>query len=189
VGLHRRITLAAVLALHIALAAVLLRSSRTIRIENARDMVSTLILLPPERLQRSATTPWNGPGLRARLQTLAPVEIESGSITLPGELGPSVDWIAEARAVAAQPIALKAATSARAEAPSPPILSAPAHVAGEQYRDAEGDSIVWLTARCYLIAPAPELGAPNALARAALPRTVCPADSEAAHGDLFKALR
>jgi hypothetical protein len=188
VDLHRRITLAAVLGLHIALAVVLLRASRTTRIENDRGIAATLILLPSVRLQQSVAAPWSGPRVRALLLQVEPIEIESGSITLPRDIAPSIDWMGEARKVAAQSAPLRVVTRELAETQQMGIFPAPAHVAGEQYRDAEGESIVWLTSNCYMISPAPELGGPNALAHAAMPRTICPGGSETANGDLFKVL-
>ena len=185
---HRRITFAAVLALHIVLAALLLHSSRTILIGNDREIVSTLILLPQQWPPRPAPSRLSGQRVRTLLQKVEPVEIQSGSITLPGDAAPPINWITEAREVAAaQPEQLKAAATVKPAARATEISHTPAHVAGEQY-NAQGEAIVWINRDCYLVSPPPEIGAPNALAHVAMTRTVCPGGSEAAPGELFKSL-
>jgi hypothetical protein len=64
----------------------------------------------------------------------------------------------------------------------------PAHHAGEEYKTITGDSIVWISDKCYVKSAAPMLGVADIFARGMLSTTVCPGSSGAARGDLFEAL-
>ncbi|MGH8267530.1 MAG: hypothetical protein ACRETS_09440 [Steroidobacteraceae bacterium] len=97
----------------------------------------------------------------------------------------SIDWVAQARRAAA---AVTSARSFREFSRNPRsdfgqevLHSSPAHEAGEQYRLEDGEWIVWVSARCYIVSE-PALGLPGLL-----PNTVCQGDSQP-RGDLFKDL-
>jgi hypothetical protein len=65
---------------------------------------------------------------------------------------------------------------------------APAHHAGESYRDELGATIVWVSDKCYIESDPPLPGTPPALQGARVTRTVCPGISNEPRGDLFKDL-
>jgi len=102
----------------------------------------------------------------------------------------TVDWAAEARRAAA---ALTSPPQLREFGRIPQIDSeigphtAPAHVAGEQYRDEDGTWIVWVGPHCFIVSELPPLGLPDILARSLPTRRGCEGAQES-RGDLFKDL-
>jgi hypothetical protein len=186
---------AAVVALHaflvIALTVILRHPTQS---SSAANFVSTLIFLstpvPPV-----ASTEQRRPQVANEVHALAPVEPPAVTpppqIRFPSDVDTSIDWSAEAqRAAAAATIAPNAREFGRPAWAGPEQglpHSAPAHMAGDQYRDQEGQWIAWVSDRCYLVSGVPPLGLPDVLARSIPTRTVCQGDS-APRGDLFKDL-
>jgi len=102
---------------------------------------------------------------------------------------PVVDWAAEAQregtAITDPPKAREFGQITHADAEGKALQSAPARHAGEQYRDELGQSIVWVSDRCYLVSESAPLGVPHG----SIPTmTICVGDSGQSRGDLFKDL-
>ncbi|MBS0580151.1 MAG: hypothetical protein JSR36_12930 [Proteobacteria bacterium] len=182
----RGVALGGVVLLHAGLVVVIgasLRHSR--RSAPAADVVTTVIYLP---VPAAHTAPSGDAG--ASLPAL--VVPRSTAITLPLPAAPAapapIDWDAAARraaaaaAVTARPLDHNPAVAA-APRPSGPAVAV--HQAGEQYREPDGSTQVWVSDRCYLITPAPLPGTPDVIARAVPTRTVCTGGSR---GDLFRDL-
>jgi hypothetical protein len=103
----------------------------------------------------------------------------------------AIDWAGEAqREGASSPgpnpaIRFGETPHASGEHPSSQIITTQTHQPGEQYRDALGNSVVWINDRCYLVSESALFGVP----KNSIPtRTVCQGDSGEARGDLFKSL-
>jgi hypothetical protein len=152
--------------------------------------VGTLILLslpvpPDRRLKRDASE-------TAPIEPLALPPIPPPDIQLPDDAHTSIDWLAEARRAAGVATAAPRTRSfgQMPKAPSwlGPSRSSPAHRAGEQYRLETGESVVWVSDRCYIVSEPPPLGMPDVLARSLGTRTVCQALPGPREGELFKDL-
>jgi len=191
-GLGRGIAFAAVVALHAGLV-ILTVSLRTPTSPSSTEFVSALIFLTaPPPPPASSNRP--RPPLAVEASPVVPLEPPTAVpplIGFPLSEDTVIDWAAEARRAAA---GMTAPQKFRefGRTPSPgsgqgPRRSAPAHEAGEQYRDEFGEWIVWVSDRCYLVSDTPALGLPQVLARSIPSRTVCQADSEP-RSDLFKDL-
>jgi hypothetical protein len=184
----RYATLLVVLMFHAAVLAALLIGSGTLGLPASRvDTVQLLYLAPvtfpkvrsDDPLPRRTTgrtavsiTP-PVPASPTTSETSAPAASSVGS-------GSGVDWTLEARrALNAfeihqhQPAVNKSVSTQPEEDnwwPRGP------HHAGERFKTADGDWIVWIDANCYQVAsPGPSIYAPGAT----LPRTVCRSDSTA----------
>jgi hypothetical protein len=183
----------AVLVTHVAIVSVVILTSR-IRYSQlpARDFVSTWIPLSTAPAPKFSTPK---PLSRTPSFTIDPIQIEPPKIeSLPSpavETGRAVDWTMEAqRAVTAQSSAPKTrelGAHPRADSHREQQYPPAAHQAGEEYRDAYGDTVVWLNDRCYVVSESPALGAPDVLARSQPTHTVC-VDPSAPEGELFKSL-
>jgi hypothetical protein len=192
--------LVVVAALHFVLVTVLIAASRIrLRTPAAQSVTTTMVSLPraPERL-----TP--GPTFQPHLA--APVPLASlvpapPSIAYPpaDNVPPqAIDWHSEAQNAAAAITGSKGAPSVpsatedrrkTASSTGPrPWFPPPAHHRGEAYKTITGESIVWISDKCYVSSPAPKLGMAQILTRGMLTTTVCPRTSGNAHGDLFEAL-
>jgi hypothetical protein len=185
---HRYAAFVGVALFHFALVGTLLRLSQTTRHAVDEEIASSLILLPsvPARPVRSPL----GPLGDAHLQRLVPRAFEPESITYPSGITPPADWNTQATEVAAD-LARRispAHSGSATPAGSRSIFPAPEHHTAEQYRSVDGESIVWVSDRCYIDSPPSDPALPGAFAHATLTRTVCPEDSKAARGDLFEAL-
>jgi hypothetical protein len=183
--------LAATLALHVAAVIMLVAAfHREARAPSTTAFVSTLIVLPPpvrseppERALRMSSNDALVPLHRAEPPPLVPLPIT------PARDAGTIDWSGQGRAAAAdqaegmtgREINPRNADDGASAAPPP----AHAHTKGEQYRTDTGDSIVWISDRCYVISENPPPGTPQAVARSRPTRTVCPRDSSEARGDLF----
>ena len=189
-GLSRYVALFAVLALHLAILAALL-ASRTRVISLAADNPVQLLYLPPAsipKIRYENSRPRSLKG-NTEIALVAPVLDSTSPAPSPAAAaengsGAGVDWKAEARrAVQAFEI--------RSHAPeaSDLMTGSPAedwwwprtrHNAGDQYKTASGDWIVWISSSCYQIAVAgPSAFAPGAR----LPQTLCPGDSGTPRGE------
>ena len=187
--------LAVTIALHVGAVIVLFAAfHRDTHLPSSVAFVSTLILLPaatrrPETPERSKSS------VKERLAPLRPIEpppFEPGPITPSFGDGAAIDWIGEGReAVAFEAQKMTghesgAGTADDGKRNTPE--SGRAHTAGEQYRTDTGDSIVWISDRCYVISENVPPGTPQSVARSKPSRTVCPGESREARGDLFKDL-
>jgi len=188
-GLHRSAVLLAVLALHIALIAAILGASRTLSLPAAAHSVELLYLAPapppkadssvflPRRLNAANPNTIAAPDLDS-LAMPPSASLSYGSAPGPGGRGSGVDWAAEAhRAIQAfeirghQPKNGASVSGLPGEEHWWPRTR---HHAGEQFKTAKGDWIVWIDADCYQVATSgPSLFAPGAT----LPQTICLSES------------
>ena len=186
-GPRRYATLLAVLVVHLAVLAALWSESRTLSTTELANQSVELMYLPPakmpkvraenslpRRLSADTAIPIAPPILDST--NIAPSPAASGS----NGNGTGVDWRAEARR-AVQAFEIRSHRP-RSEYSMPGSAAEDnwwprgRHFAGEQYRTAGGDWIVWLNANCYQVASA---GA-NPYAPGALqPQTICPNKSDA----------
>jgi len=188
--MRRGAVLAAVIAVHVLLAAILIVALRTSTRPSAADFVTTLIIMSPPEPPAPPFTPRRPPSFRRSAPVIPaePPAAPPSAITLPNTPGTSIDWGEEAQraaAAVAQPRTYRefghtfkgdAVTRRR-----------PAHEAGEQYRLDDGEWVVWVSDRCYIVSGLPPLGLPDVLARSIPTRTVCQ-DNSPPPGELFKEL-
>jgi hypothetical protein len=192
-GLPRYMTLLIVLALHMALLAVLVMASRTQNISaSTSNSIELLFIAPatlpkirsensrPQHLSGDTAISVALPVLDSTSLSPSPSPIASGSNG--NESG--INWAAEARrAIQAFDIRNHQGPSSRAISGSPAEDNwwpRAQHRAGDQFKTANGDWIVWINPRCYQVASA----APPAYAiGATLPQTVCPHESGPPHGN------
>ena len=193
-GLRRGIAFAAVVALHAGLVITLTVAFRTATSPSASTEFITALIFLSAPLPPVASSNRRRPQVANETSPVAPVEPPTALppvISLPLGADTAIDWAAEARRAAA---GVTGAHNFREFGRNPnvafgqgPAHSGPAHQAGEQYRDAFGEWIVWISDRCYLVSDTPTLGLPQVLARSIPTRTVCQGDSEP-RSDLFKDL-
>lgn len=193
--LRRFTVLVVITALHFALVTLLVFGSR-IRLRSPVAQTVTTTMVP---LRRTPEPPAPGPASKlsvAPLVSFAPVVPEPPSIAYPPANEPqNIDWQAEAHKAAAAITGSKEAPSesedrrktSSSHGPRP-WFPPPAHHAGEQYTTITGDTIVWVSDKCYVESFAPIAGLPELFARQMLTTTVCPRTSGTARGDLFEAL-
>ena len=181
-GLSRYVTLCVVLALHLAFFAALMLNSRLPGVDSSMNAPVELLYLPPARFPKIRAE--NARPTRIKGDTVAPMEPlllgSTGSAQAPATAasdgsGSGVDWKAEARrAVQAFEIRNHAPESTNSLSGSPAEdwwWPRSRHNAGDQYKTASGDWIVWINSSCYQIAVAGGSAyAPGAM----LPQTVCP---------------
>jgi hypothetical protein len=170
-----------VLALHLALVAALLMASATSKLSISSEHSVQLLYLPPVNLPKVRSEnprPRKLPG-NASIPLATPV-LDSLSLSIgpapassPVGSGSGVDWAAEARrALHAfeirnhQPQVNRSISTTPGEDNWWPHAQ---HYAGEQFKTANGDWIVWINASCYQVAGS----GPSPYALGALPRTVC----------------
>jgi hypothetical protein len=183
-GLSRYVTLLLVLALHVAVLAALIMARETRSISLAENDPVELLFVPPPtipKIRSESFRPKSLSGYQAiamempALDSISPSPPSAHASASEGN-GWGVDWKAEARR------ALQAYEIRKRQPPSSATLSSPAddnwwprsrHHAGDQYKTAAGDWVVWINANCYQIASA------AAYALGALqPKTVCPDQSK-----------
>jgi hypothetical protein len=162
-GLQRYGTLVAVVALHLAVLAALLMfpRDRTTFAESANQPVE-LLYLPPARIPKIRFEDSRPRRLRGDTAIwIAPPAVDTASLTpSPGsaategnDLG--VDWKAEARrAVQAYEIRTRhpVNTSLSGSPAEENWWPRTRHRAGDQYKTASGDWIVWISSSCYQVA-------------------------------------
>jgi hypothetical protein len=188
--LRRAVAIVIVFTIH-AVGLLLLVEFRTKNsAPGANDFTSTLILLPanppptaPADKRQSPLVNMSIQPVPLNLPTLESVE------SPPDTPGPVVDWAAEAQregtAITDPPKARVFGRIIHPDAEGKALPSTPAHHAGEQYRDPFGQSIVWVSGRCYLVSESAPLGMPQG----SIPtKTICAGDSGESRGDLFKDL-
>ena len=190
-GRSRYVTLFVVLALHLAIVAALLLTSRPGEIAVSENYPVELVYIPPASAPRILAE--NAHPKRLKGDTAISIEP-----LMLGSLGPSqapsaaasngdgsgVDWKAEARR------AVQAYEIRNHEPESDDLVSgSPAeeqwwprsrHNAGDQYKTANGDWIVWINSSCYQVAVA---GASPYAPGAAGPQTVCTGPPDMPRGE------
>jgi hypothetical protein len=165
--------------------------------ESIEDFSMTMILFPLTNPRAAARVSAPVPVARhagnrrlAASQPIATPDTSTAPVVPPEDSGKSIDWNLEMQHAAASvlqaPKTRKFGMPRRSEVEAP-RRDQPAHYAGESYRDVFGDSIVWTSASCYVISPAPELGEPTVFARARLTRVGC-IRQETSEEDRFKDL-
>jgi hypothetical protein len=181
---QRGVALGAIILVHAGVIAALAVAQRSRRPERTQDFVSTAIFLT------SATRPPPTPNMPASpALAVKPTTITMPMPDLPGPQG-GVDWADAAHVAATQ---VTAASQARAFGHNPAsdavaARAGPEHHAGEQYVEADGSRVVWVSDRCYVTSSPPPLGTADVIARAIPTRTVCKGDPGWSRGDLFKDL-
>ncbi len=178
---HRRyVILALVVVAHVTLLAALLSMPHTEPDVGAAASPLKLLYLPPP--PAATIRPTNFRPRRLGLDTLVSI-----APPVPGSLdmapassgalgnGAGVDWQAEARR-AVQAFEIRNNKDTNSPAPSRVTIVDEwwpwsQHHAGEEYKTAGGDWIVWINSSCYQIARAKS---PDAGLGTALPETVCP---------------
>jgi hypothetical protein len=188
--LPRYLTLLAVLALHLALVAVLLTAFGSQNIPLAANQPVELLYIPPAIVPKIRADTSPARRLRGDMSiSIAPPVLDADAPAAPpGSAsegsGSGVNWAAEARrAVQAFEIRKhqppRNTTVSRSPAEENWWPQSP-HRAGDQYKTASGDWIVWINAGCYQVARASaNVNAPGAL----LPQTFCPGDPSSPRGD------
>lgn len=191
-GASRLIALFVVLALHFAVLALLVMASRKQRYGVPAEQAIELVYLRPLTVPQVRADA-NRPRLKTDIAMartdisipLAPPVASSsptpGSSSMPGG-GSAVNWAAEAhRAIKAFEI--------RRDQPQDPAQSVAStwdewwphqHHAGDQYKTASGDWIVWISTDCYQIAVA---HSNPAAVNISTPQTVCPQKGASPRGD------
>jgi hypothetical protein len=180
-GLRRYATVVAVLGLHAAFLALMLMASHARTNMAAAAQPVELLFLPPAkkpeiRLQSSRPQRLSG----VTLPSIGPPDLDSSAASVPAPgtdgSGSSVDWKAEARrAVQAFEIRKHQPPANRSVSGSPGddiLWPRVQHHAGDQYKTANGDWIVWINSSCYQAAGA----ASSVSALEPLRRTICPDD-------------
>jgi hypothetical protein len=185
--LPKYLTLIAVLGLHAALLAMLIMGSRASILQvstNPPIEVMVISPAPPPKVRAENSRP--------RLSGIAAISIAAPAIGSDSSApasgsdggGSGVNWAAEARrAVRAfdirnhQPPVRDALSSSPAEDNWWPHTQ---HHAGDQYKIANGDWIVWINASCYQVASAGPVAYAN---DPQLPRTNCPGKTTAPTGN------
>ena len=187
-GLPRFLTLIVVLILHMALLALFIVGSRASMLLESTNPPIELMVISPATLPkiRAENSP---PRLRGDTSiSIAAPTLDSYSMSPSGSgshgSGSGVNWAAEAR---------RAVRAFDIRSHQPPmhdsLSSSPAddngwprtpHHAGEQYKIANGDWIVWINASCYQVASS---GSPANTLDSTLPQTICPGKPGAAAGN------
>jgi len=179
-GLPRYATLLVVLMLHLAVVAALLMTSQTRSLHTSTANSVQLLFLPRVNLPKVRSENARPHGLSGDMPIpIAPPVLDSlsssmspASASSSAGRGSGVDWAAEARR------ALRAYEIRRHNPSSEYLISTnpaednwwPQHHAGDQYKTANGDWVVWINANCYQVASSD----PCAYALGALlPQTIC----------------
>jgi hypothetical protein len=190
----RAVVLGVIVAAHAGvLLVVSIALDRRQRQSSPAGPVSTLIVFtvpirataPPE--QRPGRNVESAPIEPLTLPAISPPDIE-----LRGEAHAPIDWLAEAGRAAEAATTAPHTRSFGGIPPAPswlgPTRPGPAHYAGEQYRLDTGESVVWVSDRCYIISEPAPLGMPDVLVRSRGTQMACLAPSGPPAGELFKDL-
>jgi hypothetical protein len=180
-GLSRYVTLLVVVTLHVILIAALMMTPRTSSLSTSTDYSVELLFLRPVNFPKVRSE--NARPRRLSGDTAVPIappilgEVPSPSLSLrPASSsdggGFGVDWAAEAR---------RALQAFEIRNYQPPISNSISrrpweendwpqvqHQAGDRFRTANGDWMVWINASCY------ELASSGPKSYALLPQTICP---------------
>ena len=175
--LSRSVILFVVLTLHLAMLALLATASRANGPATLAEHAVELLYLPPEnipKIRSENARPRHFSGGTAI--TVAAPALDSSWLSAPSSSpssgnGSGIDWPAEARrAVQAFDIRNHRAPQDEPDSGGPAEENWwPRHHAGEQFKTANGDWIVWVNESCYRVASSGAL-----MPGAGLPPTVCP---------------
>ena len=188
--LRQGIVFVTVLMVHVSFIAVAMRTRYSQ--PPVRDVVSTWIVLPTAPFPKTSNPQ---PLTHAPASMINPIPIElpnTESVPIPPtDAGRAIDWTAEAERAAAAlsnaPKPREFGSFPRADSQEKPVHPTPAHHAGEQYRDPYGNTVVWVSDRCYVVSERAALGMPGVLAQSRPTHTVC-VDPRGPEGELFKDL-
>jgi len=190
----RYLAITAVLALHVALIAAILVSSRFRHILASSNLPLEITFLPKEDkpFVRPPPTHQVPKKIRGIPPTVSPaahaLELAQPS---PTPSAPNVDWVREAEAVAATKARENYARGQTGSTVSPPTKSAfaspPAHHAGDEFTTASGERAVYVSENCYQVASSFSYS-PNAMNNGMAVQTYCNGASNAPRGDLFDEL-
>jgi hypothetical protein len=182
-GLQRWFTLGVVMALHLALFAALMLAPPTRQFSSSAEQPIELLSLPPANIPKIRANNFRPQSLSGDTAiSIAPPAPDAVSPLLSPSAsaadgnGTGVDWNAEARrAVQAFEIRTRYPPNDNTIPVSPAEENWwPRRHAGNQFKTASGDWIVWINSSCYQVATnaanAPALGA-------MLPPTICIRDS------------
>jgi hypothetical protein len=182
-GAQRTVTLAVVVAVHLAVLALLLTASYARRPFAPIDDPVEVMFFPPTKVPK------------VRFENARPQHVNADTaitVTLPGLTAPSlsppssgtdgngsaVNWVAEAHR------AVQAVEIRRNHPPNTPISSSwtdwwpGEHHAGDRYKTESGDWIVWISASCYQVAR----WGPGASFGSTPSQTVCPRQPDRSRG-------
>ena len=181
-----------VLALHAGLFVILALALRTPsrQTPHSAEFITTLITLPSPPIP-AINRP--RPAIPNESASISPAQLRSAlPPQAPSASGAPVDWADEAERAARAAIAVPP-TRSFGEMPQAPdwirsLPSSPRHYAGEQYRLGTGESVVWVSDRCFIVSEPAPLGTPDVFARSLITRTVCPTPPGPREGELFKDL-
>jgi hypothetical protein len=183
-----------VLALHVTVIALLIASSKTVRLWVPTAILIEVVSLPPATAQRVRTITAPSPPLemtRVTPSVDATLSLSPQLVPAVGTFGIPIDWADQVRTVADSVVA-NADTRESVLAPNPTPQKSifpepPAHHAGEQHRLDTGEWIVFISDNCYQISSAiPTV--PTALGNGLGPSTFCIDNSNTPRGDLFDQL-
>jgi hypothetical protein len=173
----RSVILFLVLTLHLAMLVLLATASRARGPATLAEHAVELLYLPPEALPKIRSENARPRRLSGGTAvTVAPPALDSSWVSAPSSSpssgnGSGIDWPAEARrAVQAFDIRNHRAPNDEPDSGGPAEENWwPRHHAGEQFKTANGDWVVWINESCYRVASS-GANVPGA----ALPPTVCP---------------
>jgi len=181
--LSRSVILFVVLTLHLAVLALFATAARTGGPATLAEHAVELLYLPPEiipKIRSENARPRHLSGGTAI--TVAPPALDSSWLSAPSSSpssgnGSGIDWPAEARrAVQAFDIRNHRAPQDEPDSGGPAEEHWwPRHRAGEQFKTANGDWIVWVNESCYRVASSGAY-----VPGATLPPTVCPGKTSTA---------
>ena len=183
-----------VLALHVITIAVLIASSKSLRLSVPTMAPIEIIFLPPVTAQRVRTDTSPSPPLektRVTPSVDATLALSPELVPAVGTSGVPIDWADQAHTVASivvntdtgeSPLAPDLATPQKSIFPEPP-----AHHAGEQHKLDTGEWIVFISDNCYQISSAIP-AVPTALDNGIGEPTFCLDNSNTPRGDLFDQL-
>lgn len=189
----RRVTaFAVVVALHAGVFIIMTFALRTSTRQPPSAEFITLITLPAPLLPSINRPHPPIPTENASISPVQPPTAPPPQISVQSGAGTSIDWTAAAERAARTAIAAPRARSF-GEIPQAPdwvrsAPSSPKHYAGEAYRLETGESIVWVSDRCFIVSEPPPLGMPDVFARSLGTRMGCQAPPGPRKGELFKNL-
>jgi hypothetical protein len=180
-GPLRYATLLVVLVLHMVLFAALMMTPRISSRSASTQQSVQLLLLPPVTVPKVRSENAHPAGLTGDAIKIAPPVLKSpatSTLQAPASSsdggGSGVDWTAEARR------ALRAFEIRSHQTPYKNSVSGKpgednwwpqgVHHAGEQFKTANGDWIVWINSNCYQVASSAPTGSAST---ASLPQTLC----------------
>lgn len=175
-------------ALHLAVVAVLIFSSRTRLAHSTQRSIELLYLPARVAHQEPALTVTSGKALRPELGP-TPLSQSPMAISIPeaGDLAPHIDWDQQAQAVAAERANSGSSTIATTPTAKSPFGPPPAHHSGDEFVTATGDRAVFINEHCYQVSKT-FADPPNGISNGMGTQTYCIGPAKEARGDLFEQL-